>query len=421
MKKQMLVCILFSLAFLLSCSGEDLSSNGSVARDFLPKVQKPNNRIDMEKATSLVEEAVAFLDKEHPSESKSSRNVNSVSVLYFGDIKSSVMKSGKYDTLDISDTLAYVFNFGDSLGYVIISNDARIESPLLAFTQKGSLVNGETDNPGLKLFLERLEGYMLESIAKFGNDDEQKAMVVAQKGPYSGSPLDTVVRPLVPVEWGQKKPYWLKLNTTQCPSGYYVTGCVATATAQIMSRWEYPTSLGSGTTYNWTTLNTFKDSNYFEESPTDNAAQRLKKILARNMVSDLFQQIGTGIYAVQGYMNYGCTESLAYTTHALTFLENNGFSSYNFTSYNSTIGFAKVKFGLSYSKSPFMANGCFYDNGIRKCHAWVIDGIAKNSSSSYYIHNNWGWDGRDNGYYPSGVFDPSYFNFQDVEIAMVSR
>jgi hypothetical protein len=40
--------------------------------------------------------------------------------------------------------------------------------------------------------------------------------------------------------------------------------------------------------------------------------------------------------------------------------------------------------------------------------------------NSYYIHNNWGWDGRDNGYYPSGVFDPSY-NFQDVEIARVYK
>jgi len=78
-------------------------------------LQKVSNRIGVEEAyRDYAEEAIAFLDEQSPSESRSSRAVNSISALLFGDVKASAMKSGKYKDLGISDTLAYVFNFGDS-------------------------------------------------------------------------------------------------------------------------------------------------------------------------------------------------------------------------------------------------------------------------------------------------------------------
>lgn len=415
MKKRIFVYAFFSLAFLLSCSGEDLSTNGSAARDFLPKVQIPNNRIDMAEATSLVGEAIAFLDKEHPSESKSSRRVNSVSVLYFSDIKSSIMKSGKYDAPDISDTLAYVFNFEDSLGFVIISNDKRIESPLLAFTENGSLVNGETDNPGLDLFLKRLEGYVLESIAKSDKTDGQSTMAVVRKPPYSG-PLDTIVRPLVSVKWGQEEPFWLKLITTQCIDGYYVTGCAATAIAQIMSYWKYPTTIGSST-YNWTRLNRYKHKSDFETYPEDSLAQRIEKKFARAEVANLFEQVGAGVK-----MNYGCKDSDGSGTTApyiLAFLASKGFTlSGNLIDYD----FAFVRSFLQ-AHRLLIAIGCIPTTAKgKKCHSWVIDGLAKGSdNSNFYIHNNWGWNGSSNGYFLNGVFNPGFYNIQDVQVSAVYR
>jgi len=149
---------------------------------------------------------------------------------------------------------------------------------LLAFTQKGSLVNGETDNPSLKLFLGRLEGYMLESIAKYGKAGDQKATAVAQRGvPYSGSPLDTVVKPLVPVEWGQDKPFNNNLEDRHCTghgttsNGRVWAGCVATATAQIMAYWEYPVSLPP--TYDWVLMKKYKRSSDFDPSSTDSPTE----------------------------------------------------------------------------------------------------------------------------------------------------
>jgi len=403
--------VLFSLVFLLlSCSGENLSGNDS-ATSKLGKMQKLNNRIDMEEAMNQVEKAIAFLDKEHPSEFKSRRVVNSVSILRFGDIKSSTMKSGKYDTLEISDTLAYVFNFKDSSGYVIISNDIRVDSPLLAFTKKGSLVNGETDNPGLALFLERLEGYVLKSVIEFGKTDEQRARATAQRGPYLG-PIDTILKPLVPVEWGQSNPFNDNLEYRNCPktdNGRVPAGCVATATAQIMSYWEYPTKIDN-VTYRWAALNIYKQKYDFYPSPTDESYVLTAKAFSRAMVANLFKQIGTGVN-----MEYGCDGSDASTAKALSFLESKGFSTKSLTSYNLNT----VRTALSFYKNPLIARGCNAAKG-KKCHAWVIDGLARDSDS-FYIHNNWGFDGTDNGYYPSGIFDPLYFNFQGVEIARVSR
>ncbi|MDR2582599.1 MAG: C10 family peptidase [Fibromonadaceae bacterium] len=417
MKIRNFICLLFSLAFLFSCSDENLPSDNLSKVEPLAKVQDTNYRIDMAAATNLIEEAITFLDKEHPSESKSSRRVNSVSILRFGEIKSSMMKSGEYRGLDISDTLAYVFNFGDSLGYVIISNDVRVESPLLAFTKKGSLVNGKTDNPGLKIFLERLEGYMLESIAKFGKADDQKEMIIAQRGPYLG-PLEIAVEPLVPVEWGQGMPFNDNVGG-QCinntGNNKYLAGCAATATAQIMAHWKYPTSMGN-TSYNWALLTKYKHGNDFYPSSTDSPTERILKETARNSVANLFQRIGTGVG-----MLYGCdvSENPGGVQLALYWLSYNyGFASPDFRPYNSSA----IKPTLIVYGYPFVARGCNANSNDPGCHAWVIDGLARiHKPNTFFIHNNWGWNGRDNGYYPIGVFDPLQYNFQDVYMSKAYR
>ena len=411
MKIQKFTYALFCFAFLFSCSNEYLPSGE------LPiKLQKISNRIGVEEAyRDYVEEAIAFLDEQSLSKSRSSRAVNSVSSLLFGDVKASAMKSGKYKNLEISDTLAYVFNFGDSSGFVIVSNDKRVEIPLFAFTEKGSLLNGKTDNPGLALFLERLEGYVLNSIAKSGKNDEKKeVMTVAQRGPiYYLIGARPIVNPLVSVAWGQGKPFNNNVggqcNNNGTGNNKYQAGCVATAIAQIMSYWKYPTNLG-GITYNWTTLNNYKKNDDFNQSST-----------ATTMVADLFQRIGTGVN-----MQYGCYKSETVPPEAaINFLikPSTGFTLYSnpsnakFRNYdNMFVQMALQDYG------PLLA----VDNSAG--HAWVIDGMAyiyvpitPDPYKIYYVHNNWGFNEEDDGYYLEGVFDPLDFNFNNVKVGLVYR
>jgi hypothetical protein len=412
MKMQKFACALFSFAFLFSCSDDSL-----LEAEPTLNIQKISNRIGVEEAIDYVEEARVFLDEQSPLESRYSRAVNSVSVLLFSDAKASAMKSGKYKDLGVSDTLAYVLNFGDSSGYAIVSKDKRVETPLFAFAEKGTLINGKTDNPGLAIFLERLEGYVLESIAKSGNGDEKKeVMAVAQKGPISPNSIynfRSIVAPLVLVEWGQDRPYNNNLQYGDlvkpgyCPNtsnGRVLTGCTATAMAQIMSYWKQPTDIG-GKTLNWTLLNNFKDTSYFYSSSSD----PFWTMTARVMVAHLFERLG---YHVN--MNYknGCEISVAYTPWALDTLKRFGFS------YMPTKDYTTAYFEHTMEKlKPTFVTGC--DPNIEMCHAWVIDGLAVRagplgiivlSLADYFVHNNWGWDGKDNGYYLSRVFETNVFS-----------
>jgi hypothetical protein len=392
MKMQKFACALFSLVFLFSCSDESLPSDGELPLN----MQKISNRIVMEEAINYVEEARVFLDEQSPSKSRSSRAVNSVSALLFGDVKASMMKSGKYKDIGVSDTLAYVFNFGDSSGFVIVSNDKRVETPLFAFAEKGTLINGKTDNPGLALFLKRLEGYVLESIAKSGKDEEKKeVMAVAQRGPLYPIGARLVASRLVPVEWGQKEPFNDKLEYRGCPNtsnGRVLAGCVATAVAHIMSYWKHPKAIGS-TSYNWTLLNSYT---HWDDFPSSGSA--------REMVADLFERIGESVD-----MNYDCYGSGAQTWKGVEFLVK---PSIGFTLYGNTYlrpyDILFVHMALQ-DYGPLIARGSNADGG----HAWVIDALlsmyvplAPNPYTSYYVHNNWGWNGSQNGYYFAGVYDP---------------
>jgi hypothetical protein len=268
------------------------------------------------------------------------------------------------------------------------------------------------------LFLERLEGYVLESIAKSEKGEEKKeVMAVAQKGPYDPYFLDIMLNPLVSVKWGQEKPFNNNLEYKGCsprPSnGRVWAGCTATATAHIMSYWKYPTTINNKT-YNWESLNNYKNSDAFYSSGGI-ALKIAAAIIARRSVASLFEQIGaegTGIS-----MKYGCDGSYASEFAVMDFLVSNGFTLFNnkyFISYDLD---QVASFLFS---GPLIVYGC----AQRGCHLWVIDGLSRavwNSYVNYFVHNNWGWDGQYDGYYLSGVFDPGSDDYQKIKLGLVYR
>jgi hypothetical protein len=363
-----------------------------------------DNRIGWEEAESLARDAIIILDEKHPARSGLGREIETVSFLRFGQVKSSILETERFRGIEISDTLAYVFNFRDSLGYAIISKDDRAEVALLALTKKGSLINGRTNNPGLKMFLRRMEGYVLESIVK---SEETKRKGIKKDRAMVSMPRSPVfVGPLIPVEWGQHQPFWNNLKNTSCASGHDLAGCVATALAQLMTYYESPSAI-DGVTYDWTLLSGFKHWNDFNTSTT-----------ATNMVANLFQQIGTGIN-----MRYGCDVSTAFMFNAYAYLLNLGYSSaYGFPyMQNYSLISAIVNIG---GCAPLLAFGCDYYIG--GCHAWIMDGYMTYNNYAghalYFIHNNWGWDGYDNGYYFSVMWSDDFgaggYSFEDVTIGV---
>ena len=122
----------------------------------------------------------------------------------------------------------YVFNVGDNDGFVIIAGDDRANQ-VLGYSDHGSL-NWDLlpDNMKAWLGIYRKE---IEYLQK-NPDMEISAPVTLSKR------ANSVVGPLCPTTWGQEAPYY-----NQCPKyqgEFCVSGCVATAMAQVMNYWKYP-------------------------------------------------------------------------------------------------------------------------------------------------------------------------------------
>jgi hypothetical protein len=445
-----------ALAFLISCSDEGKSSAFSAISEtgntlteqevkVLFKMREPNNRVSMDEVMKLTNEIIGFLDGEESLKSGSNRKVNSISALV-SDNKPA-LKSSDFDDIEIPDTLAYVLNFNDSLGFVIISADTRIDNPILAFTEDGSLIDS-TDNLGIAIFLERLEDYLLNSIVeaeqqkdslldiilgKLTIESDSKAFPINTSG-VTYTPVGVVDRkgPLVPVEWDQGALFNNSLKDMGCygegtpKNGKPWAGCVATAVAQIMSRWKHPASI-NGYSFNWAELNQYTarpnaypgagDKDIYSSSVPNNV---------KSQIANLFQQIGNGVN-----MKYDCYGSGADTDNSVSFLSNQGFKTGGIKDYDSSSVITSLN-----NERPLMAVGCAIKTvtttttkflGITiststrtsydECHQWVIDGYLKQkviiaiqgSGISFethidYMHNNWGWSGGSNGYFLNSVF-----------------
>lgn len=216
------------------------------------------------------------------------------------------------------------------------------------------------------------------------------------------------VTPICTTTWDQTSPY-----SNLCPQQVY-TGCVATAMAQIMKKWNWPTT-GQGshsyvhanfgtlsanfgtTTYNWTGM---LDS--YAGSST--SAQR-------TAVATLMYHCGVAVN-----MNYDAAGSGAYSQDVPDAL-------INYFSYQPTAE-CKYKAMFTYAnwliilKAELNAGRPFYlagDDNATAGHAFVADGF--NNANQFHI--NWGWGGSSNGYFLLTTLNPSGYNFSSNNVAVI--
>ena len=131
----------------------------------------------------------------------------------------------------------YVINDEEHNRFVIVSSDDRLYK-ILGYSDNG-IFDSETAPIGL---IDMLNNYDEQYTSVY--PDLDKATKGAQKS-YSFSPI----QPLIQSKWDQSDPY-----NFDCPKDIKstsgkncVTGCVATAMAQVMNFWKYPES-GTGCT-----------------------------------------------------------------------------------------------------------------------------------------------------------------------------
>lgn len=249
-----------------------------------------------------------------------------------------------------SQPTVYVFSAGSNAGFMIVSADDEV-APLLGYSDADTV--DATETPAAVSYL--LDSYaeqidMLRQLRAAGMHAEYKA-----KSYYSD------IEPLCKTAWGQTEPY-----NRLCPDGA-VTGCVATAYAQILKTFERPEG------YAWSNmLNEYVAGQY-----TDAQA---------DAVANLMRDCGEICN-----MTYGASSYTAVTAP----LDN-----YDSMGLSSQISFVERDYytqdeweKLMYDAlkvGPIMYAGQNAEGG----HEFVCDGYRNG-----FFHINWGWNGTYNGYF----------------------
>ena len=199
-----------------------------------------------------------------------------------------------------SDAL-YLFNVEDNGGYVIVSGDERTEA-ILGYSDEGN-INPQNMPENMKGLLKSYE-------------EQIKAIPANYQGAPAKMPQRPAVAPLLDSFWGQGEPY-----NMQCPEidgQHAVTGCVATALAQIMyyHKWpedytteipayDYTHSSWNNETQSWNTPNTEAlPATKFDWSNMANVYLPNASEASREAVAKLMRYCGQAFW-----MQYGTDES----------------------------------------------------------------------------------------------------------------
>ena len=295
----------------------------------------------------------------------------------------------------------YVFN-NEGGGFVIISGDDRTAT-VLGYSTQGSLDESRLPSNVVAW----LKGYA-DQIAWL---DDNKVSVV-QKAPAAGAVQMArhPIAPMVNTRWNQGDPY-----NQQCPiyfdsngnAGQSVTGCVATAMAQVMAYHRYPDRtiaeipahsnryptpdstrtvslepIASGTVIDWENMSDVYDSRSTEAQ--------------KNAVSQLMLLCGQSVK-----MGYGATSGALSEALVPALIKYFGYdedlhiiyrSAYSISDWNTTM----------YNELVNNRPVCYSGASTGGAHEFVIDGY----DGEDLFHVNWGWGGYCDGYFALSVLNP---------------
>jgi len=288
--------------------------------------------------------------------------------------------------------LYYVFDIGEQ-GFVMVSADDNLW-PVPGYSKEGSFPK-EALPPHIDKWFEQYRAeirYVLEhEIAATDEISARWSALLA--GETTGTDALLEVNPLLTTRWNQAPHY-----NAYCPGGA-VTGCVATAMAQIMKYWNYPQQGTGYHSYNEDDYGTLS-ANF--GATTYNWSAMPNDVLApNNAVATLMYHCGVSVD-----MNYGLASSggsgayvissASPVTHCSEYALKTYFgyaptlAGAKRSNYTSSSWINLMKSELNASR-PILHTGFGAGGG----HAFVCDGY----DNSNYFHFNWGWGGNSDGYF----------------------
>lgn len=299
-------------------------------------------------------------------------------------------------TVSPSATCYYVFANGEDKGFTIVSGDDRMPEVV------GYSAQGTYDPDHLPAnYVGFMKAYQ-ETVEALLKGDAQVSGGLAEARQWRAERVGTAaVAPLLGgIKWNQRAPY-----NNMCPlydgTNRSVTGCVATAMAQVMMYHQYPKALkatikayttkskgigipeiSSGATYDWDNmLPDYSQSDY--TSAQDDAVAKLMYHCGAAVKMDYGPSSGANVTPaiLATYFGYDADlmQDLTRTCFSLqqwmTLIDN------------------ELK-----AKRPILYSGQSSDKG----HEFVCDG----SDGKGLYHINWGWGGYQDGYFDLTILQP---------------
>lgn len=274
------------------------------------------------------------------------------------------------------DESLFVFTIDKDKGFALISEQDS-ENIVIAYSP-----NSQLDINNLPpTFMAWMEMYNSKSTCSYASSSKYQDV----------SPL------LGDTKWGQGSPY-----NRQCPNhngSTSVTGCVATAMAQVMRYYQYP-SVGRGTIDYYTRTHQIHVVRDMSAYPL--CWERMKGEYGNktseeegNAVASLMASCGASVYMdyssdasgayqhdlVRGYVrNFAYDEDCAYVAREY---------------FNNAEWHSMLQDELAHGRPINYGGSSKADGG----HSFVLDGFTYSNGTTPYYHVNWGWNGNCDGYY----------------------
>jgi hypothetical protein len=293
----------------------------------------------------------------------------------------------------------YIFNIstGNQEGFIIVSgNDAT--KPILGYSNEGAF--------SIDKIPSNLQSWLnfYKTEIKYAMDAGLSSLSLDSDSIFTASSLRSTssVEPLLGyIKWDQESPFNLLCPYDKTAGEQTLTGCIATAMAQIMKYYKWPekgTGTGQDLVSNYGTLSVnFSKTNYDWNNMADSYNSSTTGI-QDTAVATLMYHCGVAVD-----MEYGTSASSAYDKNiANAFINNFGYDA-NIQRYTREFFTASewdnlVKTELNATR-PVIYSGNTDSIG----HTFVCDGYDSND----FFHINWGWGGRYNGYFELSSLESS--------------
>lgn len=379
MKLHHYLSLLFMGGMVCSCSDDIFTANEQSSESMVAEW----HYISPDKAISIANAVLTRSGNEPSSRSMSIPTIEYVT-----------QKVNSRSSLNEADTLAYIINYPNDEGFVIVSSDDRVY-PVLAFSHSN---NFTFDNEiSQKVFIDRIQPYI-------DSADADNSYALQTNDFRISVNVDTIIT----------KPYYLDQGApfnkyVVQNKGNYPVGCVAVATAYVTMfskdsvRYRNDVfhfkSIKRGIGIRSSTIRPSRDVTLVGlNEPRYNYDQAIDKLAWYLYV------IGTNINMQYGYEDKN--QSAAYTTDAYDFIRYDlGYTVTELTEYNASdiAQYLTENYIIYLTGDPYIG---------KYGHDWVCDGCLFRQSAStgektgIYLHCDWGWGGKCNGYFTGEIFQP---------------